>query len=659
MESIVLEEKIDPNYELTEEEYLEYIESLGIVLPQDKDLLYIAHEALKAQLPAEWKPCQTQDGQVYYFNFKTGQSVWDHPVDLLYREKVEKAKLLRKSKGLKRQEKKEEIFEEKSKKNLEIMKIVALKNSDSEDSSRNCRVEEMQMEKGQEMKDWAEKFTKECEEKKEKEKCLIQSSLEERKNKLLAQAKSKEEDFRKTFMEKIETLRKQLNKNLENQEKDLKEKIFSQITKEIQEFETEYRLQSESKKLLIQTQFENPKTQKQLLEKSRQELLELQKTQEKYFEKHLREVQIGSKLKEFYSEKFEKSKTRLLKSLEKEKQQLKPREFLEDPPDFLLKQDEDIFFQSKNDLSLKFQKFQAELRLKHSSELFNLQQKINENQKKSLEIQENKKKFEKELLTAVKKFEQDLEVSLESYKQEKHLKMTKNLEKLNKNLQNSIPETKKNDSDPNTSKISSLESELSSIKSLISSKTSELDSLTAECKVLQSEIDQTIAKNRRGLSEVSIFSENESPISKRQFISIVSDPESLKQSVFRSTHVEDREKVGQSVNFEKNRIRALKKKLFDDRETWQNQLKDYRASPSMKKYSELLDQKKILDQKIKWHNWRVRELKILEKVVKNGNFGPAVGLGMILEDNARVDTEFYGKSSFDLDLRNKRVVLCE
>ena len=27
------------------------------------------------------QPCKTNDGEVYYFNFSSGESVWDHPCD--------------------------------------------------------------------------------------------------------------------------------------------------------------------------------------------------------------------------------------------------------------------------------------------------------------------------------------------------------------------------------------------------------------------------------------------------------------------------------------------------------------------------------------------------------------------------------------------------
>eukprot|EP00249_Psilotum_nudum_P012512 c23825_g1_i3 orf=282-740(+) len=81
----VLEEEIDETYYPTEEELLEYATWLGIDLPKHKNLLWIAKEALTAPLPNQWKPCITEEDEIYYFNFSTGESIWDHPCDVFYR----------------------------------------------------------------------------------------------------------------------------------------------------------------------------------------------------------------------------------------------------------------------------------------------------------------------------------------------------------------------------------------------------------------------------------------------------------------------------------------------------------------------------------------------------------------------------------------------
>jgi hypothetical protein len=93
----VLEDDWDPNYEPGEKEILEYAEFLGLDMEKDKDLLWIAREGLKAPLPEPWKPCKTDDGssKVYYFNFNTGASIWEHPCDIKYKKLFEEEKAKR------------------------------------------------------------------------------------------------------------------------------------------------------------------------------------------------------------------------------------------------------------------------------------------------------------------------------------------------------------------------------------------------------------------------------------------------------------------------------------------------------------------------------------------------------------------------------------
>jgi centrosomal protein CEP164 len=51
--------------------------------------MWIAREGVMAPLPKGWKACQDQIGdQLYYFNFDTGESIWDHPCDEKYKNLV-------------------------------------------------------------------------------------------------------------------------------------------------------------------------------------------------------------------------------------------------------------------------------------------------------------------------------------------------------------------------------------------------------------------------------------------------------------------------------------------------------------------------------------------------------------------------------------------
>lgn len=76
----------EPNYEPTEEEVMEYAVWLGMNLEDDKDLIWIAWAGLKEACPAPWKPCQTEAGDIFFFNFTTGESIWDHPRDQHFRD---------------------------------------------------------------------------------------------------------------------------------------------------------------------------------------------------------------------------------------------------------------------------------------------------------------------------------------------------------------------------------------------------------------------------------------------------------------------------------------------------------------------------------------------------------------------------------------------
>lgn len=77
--SVVIEDDIPEDFEPSEEEIHEYAKWLGMDLATDKHLLWIARDGIKAPLPADWKPCKSSSGDIYYFNFRTGDSRWEHP----------------------------------------------------------------------------------------------------------------------------------------------------------------------------------------------------------------------------------------------------------------------------------------------------------------------------------------------------------------------------------------------------------------------------------------------------------------------------------------------------------------------------------------------------------------------------------------------------
>lgn len=92
----VLDEVFDEHYEPSKDEVEEYAAWLGMELPEDFEFLWVAREGLMAPLPEPWKPCQTENSEIFYFNFETGESTWDHPCDAHYRKVYEEKKHERK-----------------------------------------------------------------------------------------------------------------------------------------------------------------------------------------------------------------------------------------------------------------------------------------------------------------------------------------------------------------------------------------------------------------------------------------------------------------------------------------------------------------------------------------------------------------------------------
>ncbi|CAN9511082.1 unnamed protein product [Ophioblennius macclurei] len=121
-DQLILEEDYDENYIASEQEIFEYAREIGIDPDTEPDLLWLAREGIVAPLPPEWKPCQDVTGEIYYFNFSTGQSTWDHPCDEHYRRLVgqerERAQLTAPAgaSGDKKKEKKKVKKEKKEKK---------------------------------------------------------------------------------------------------------------------------------------------------------------------------------------------------------------------------------------------------------------------------------------------------------------------------------------------------------------------------------------------------------------------------------------------------------------------------------------------------------------------------------------------------------------
>ena len=84
------------------EEVREFALYLGMNPEEDKDLLWIAVDAMTAKLPEHWEELKAENGQSYYYFKRTGQTQWEHPLDEYYRglyAKLRKDKIARRLRG--------------------------------------------------------------------------------------------------------------------------------------------------------------------------------------------------------------------------------------------------------------------------------------------------------------------------------------------------------------------------------------------------------------------------------------------------------------------------------------------------------------------------------------------------------------------------------
>ncbi|XP_022673343.1 centrosomal protein of 164 kDa-like isoform X4 [Varroa destructor] len=71
-----------------DEDVRTFADHIGIRLPAEEDLLWIARCALTAAVPPPWLPVEdtTADpARVYYYNTVTAESCWEHPLDAYYK----------------------------------------------------------------------------------------------------------------------------------------------------------------------------------------------------------------------------------------------------------------------------------------------------------------------------------------------------------------------------------------------------------------------------------------------------------------------------------------------------------------------------------------------------------------------------------------------
>lgn len=87
--SVIILESSEEERVPTDDEVNEYAEFLGLDPNTEEHLMWIARDGVIAQVPPPWKACTENGDDVFYFNFDSGESVWDHPSDEKFRQLVE------------------------------------------------------------------------------------------------------------------------------------------------------------------------------------------------------------------------------------------------------------------------------------------------------------------------------------------------------------------------------------------------------------------------------------------------------------------------------------------------------------------------------------------------------------------------------------------
>ncbi|CAE8690044.1 unnamed protein product [Polarella glacialis] len=78
---------------------LQSVRALGLDLPEDESLLWLAEHAVNAELPEDWMLFHDDDGRVAYYHEKTKRVTRQHPVLLRYRRYAQRLKAWRQRQG--------------------------------------------------------------------------------------------------------------------------------------------------------------------------------------------------------------------------------------------------------------------------------------------------------------------------------------------------------------------------------------------------------------------------------------------------------------------------------------------------------------------------------------------------------------------------------
>lgn len=646
-DSIVLEEDIDPNYIPTEEELYEYAESLGLIIPEDNDLLYLAREGLKARLPKEWKPCQTKDDQIFYFNFETGESVWEHPCDTLYKRKIKEAK----------EAKRQRLDKNKPKGLTHSKKMGPLSISPVLEQPENSEFSKRKKELEEEFFKYSEDLRKEINDKKAQQLKTFEQDLEEKKFKLKKSQEEKEEVLMKGSKMKLEQSKTYLKKQLEKEEADAILKEKNKLEAQVKDIEKLYFRTLEEEKLKsmkrVQKEVEDMLAG---VKKSNDVELEGLKNEVKYLkQKKDSEFLDAEAFKDKHHERIRKAREKMEEELNTEKKTVDKEverqlwAIRQEENGELGSDDLTLLYNLEKELSSAHKKLMSEIKTENLLGLAKEKEKIQERAKSKSkkmkldfdliikeELAEKEKDLKKHLKESIESYKDKKEAEYESEIQEFKTKLsrffTSEEQQASLRKKSSIikEEERKNELE---SQIRGIQKEIANIEHLIYLKTIEIDENKDEENRFKAEIHRleiegkdlqvhdyrieniVVADLEKQLSEkeneIAKFSESESDRLKL----LEQEVQSLKRLLYSPKNA-DSEKLKQALAIEKEELKQLQNVLKQDREKWNKEMREYKAKPTERKRIELYNIKKIIEKNINKHNLRVKELKQAEDMFR-------------------------------------------
>lgn len=569
-DSVVLEELIDSNCEPTSEEVEEYAKWIGLELPEDAEFLYIAKEGLVAPLLAPWKPCKTNTGEVYYFNFESGQSQWEHPSDEHYKNLFQTAKAakLRRNPSYKDETKSPEKAAVDEKQALDQLKDeyqrqkTALKEKleqELEDQALALKISQVEQEQKLkiEMQSYLDNYREEL-------KRYYQEQEQKERDRLRAETQARLTLYKRDTETSIEKEREGLAARLQHESQDL---VARERQRRVQEVE-ELKLKYEAERKRLQTDLLE---QQEVEGRHKREASQLQDL----FKKELDEER--RRLEQEFKAEVAQTKQKLLKSVNADAEIYRKLQLMKEEQDAMLEQ-------QRNKLRALYDE-----QLRHEKERLNA-----ENNRKLEEFRaQTQTQLEVTVAQRKRQIEQQSKAEVEHILQMKEQEFRHAAEEQIERMKSEIFHAKRKDEEELRLTLLDLEAKLRDKEAQIQLKDRELELTRKAC-------DKYLRELQGGPKDKARYIRNQSSEDIR-----ASQEEQATLQAWKS-----------SLNAEKRDLKKVQKQLESDQMSWKAALSEYYANPNHEKKAELASVKRILDSQTKKLNERIRDLQNAERVVK-------------------------------------------